>query len=402
MAAVLRHVLRVSPSISSQKAFALNKWRQQCIYVGFRSLFSNEILGLENFKTHRELVGEKLGDLKSKFPDRMREYVAANKECIIYTDDLKSMVYITENDNDIDILDTMIKKYHEQSGRSTFSTFVFGPIILRMFHFLNKTEKALELFKDTTLGNFLKQTTSYVIMMDMLYEERRYEDVVELFELYIHDMPPDYQYPVDAMTITLAALYRMNNQGSYARMVQVIEATVKMNSKLSMRSCLFAAMLAINQGEPSSALEMLSQQPRGDIGVLANVKILAYSRLNRPEDCIPLLKMQLQQENEDQPSFMSYRRSTTFQDVLHDVQNTITKADKQELLQQFTAIEQELNNAGVVYNISLEEFISQTIYRKRSETSSYRGRQRSSVSRRYGTDNYGSSQPPQKFYLENE
>ena len=79
--------------------------------VGRRSLFSSEILGLEAFRRQRAATLDRLGDSKERFAERMGEYVKGSATNTIFTDDLKTMVYLTESEAELDTTLKMVHRY---------------------------------------------------------------------------------------------------------------------------------------------------------------------------------------------------------------------------------------------------------------------------------------------------
>lgn len=82
-----------------------------------------------------------LGD---KFKEKMAEYVADDAKNMVFTEDLKNMVHLADSDKDIELAVDMLKKYNKQNKSLRFGNYIFGPIIMRLFHLYNKVDLALE------------------------------------------------------------------------------------------------------------------------------------------------------------------------------------------------------------------------------------------------------------------
>lgn len=84
--------------------------------------------------------------MSEKFRTKMSEYVTDNdKKYMIFTEDLKNMIHLAEdNNNDVPLIINMMKKFNLQNKELRFGSFIFGPVVMRMFHHLNKPNEALE------------------------------------------------------------------------------------------------------------------------------------------------------------------------------------------------------------------------------------------------------------------
>lgn len=81
--------------------------------LGVRTLYTAEALGLDGFamsknKTAMQFHGEQM---KDKFRSRMQEVLKSDSTNLIFTDDLKTMINLAENNpEDIKLLEQMIEK----------------------------------------------------------------------------------------------------------------------------------------------------------------------------------------------------------------------------------------------------------------------------------------------------
>ena len=74
---------------------------------------------------------------------------AINKpDAKIFAEDLKSFLYLTEEDNEINLLIQGIKKFN---AKNTQDDFRFGAPLMRLLYTLDKTDKAFELFDSKVL-----------------------------------------------------------------------------------------------------------------------------------------------------------------------------------------------------------------------------------------------------------
>lgn len=132
----------------------------------------------------------------------MQEFVKddGSRKNLIFTEDLKNMVHIAEK-GDLELLSKMVQKFCSQSKETRFGNFVFGknfenfffllvqrsvipgPVIMRLLHHLKEPDSALEIFKHEDLNGFFDQLATYQILMDMLFESKRYDDILTTFDI---------------------------------------------------------------------------------------------------------------------------------------------------------------------------------------------------------------------------
>lgn len=75
-----------------------------------RTLYSKSSLGLDGFELQKQRTKEQLLNLADKFKERMIEYSGDDKN-MIFTEDLKNMIYLAENDQDLELVVDMMRRY---------------------------------------------------------------------------------------------------------------------------------------------------------------------------------------------------------------------------------------------------------------------------------------------------
>lgn len=84
------------------------------VFTGFRLLFTAEALGLDGFKQNQSRTAQQYSgpQMKEKFVARIQEFMSADKNNLIFTDDLKTMLTLAEDTpEDILLLNSMIERY---------------------------------------------------------------------------------------------------------------------------------------------------------------------------------------------------------------------------------------------------------------------------------------------------
>lgn len=77
---------------------------------GVRYLYAKATLGIDGFNLQREKTQRQMENISDRFKQKMNEYSQEDTKNMIFTEDLKNMMYITENEEDIDLVVRMIKK----------------------------------------------------------------------------------------------------------------------------------------------------------------------------------------------------------------------------------------------------------------------------------------------------
>lgn len=80
---------------------------------------------------------------------------------------------------------------------------------MRMFHHLNKSEEALTCFKSDELIGFFDQYMSYQLLLDLLYENQKYNQILEVFDIIKNKQLEGTKYPKNVVTFVLAACYKL-------------------------------------------------------------------------------------------------------------------------------------------------------------------------------------------------
>ncbi len=90
------------------------------------------------------------------------------------------MVYLAETPDEFDLVVEAVKKYEVQSTDEAFN-FSFGTLLMRLAYTINQTDKMLELFLSEKPSKAFTETKLGQILMNKLFEEKRYEDCIKVF-----------------------------------------------------------------------------------------------------------------------------------------------------------------------------------------------------------------------------
>lgn len=174
------------------------------------NLYTAEALGLNGFLQTREKIKMQFDQGKDeKFREKMQEFNSQESN-IIFTEDLKNMIHLANKaETDISLVTEMLKKFNSQNKELRFGNYIFGPVVLRMFHNLNGFEAARSLFAHEATGSLFDQLISYQLLLDMLYENKCYKEVRETFDIIRQRQLQGGKYPKHCVVLTVSQR-RMN------------------------------------------------------------------------------------------------------------------------------------------------------------------------------------------------
>lgn len=120
----------------------------QSIVLSTRTLFSEKILGISAYETQRMRInGYQMNKKKLKFEMRMN-----NPEQLIAT--TKQMIHLMDKSNESKVLlQQSLRTINKLPDEKR--TYLFGPLVMRMFHYLNLPDEANQVFDQQMLLLYL-------------------------------------------------------------------------------------------------------------------------------------------------------------------------------------------------------------------------------------------------------
>lgn len=80
------------------------------LIVVVRHLYAKNVLGLDSFLLYKEKVKNQFAQIEDKFLEKMKEFSAEDSKNMVFTEDLKNMIHLAKEDDDIQLVVKMIKK----------------------------------------------------------------------------------------------------------------------------------------------------------------------------------------------------------------------------------------------------------------------------------------------------
>lgn len=104
-------------------------------------------------------------------------------------------------------------RFNSQNKALRFGSFIFGPVIMRMFHIYKKPDLALECFKSPELNGIFDQLITYQILLDLLYETGKYQEILDTFDIIKAKQIQGAKFPRNSVVLAMAACYKMVSIG---------------------------------------------------------------------------------------------------------------------------------------------------------------------------------------------
>ncbi|XP_055350304.1 pentatricopeptide repeat-containing protein 2, mitochondrial-like [Paramacrobiotus metropolitanus] len=311
--------------------------------------FSKDTLGLRSYESVRKRTTTQLDVFQGRFRLRMEECLSGAS--LLFTeDDLINMCYLAKDDKDLQLLNRMLKRYVQHSSETRFGGFRFGPILMRLHHHLNKPDEALASIQDPDLAQVYDQLTSYWVAMDLLYENQRYDDVLELYSAmsqrpFIADRSGTLH-----LTLAYAACCKLGTFKAYTTARGLVKNAMPMQLPVKRKVVTVAAALAVKHNDPIDALEMLSCLPPANQYhiTVRNLRILALTRLHRWEHVLSLLRWNTAQD-------IGAKGLRFFPDVIAEVKKAVETKEDKELRQAFDKAFEALERGHAITADTLKE-----------------------------------------------
>ncbi|KAH9513241.1 Pentatricopeptide repeat-containing protein 2, mitochondrial [Bulinus truncatus] len=229
-----------------------------------RLLFSDADLKLDRYLRQRIFKVDELGDSGKDSILKKLESVSSPSEakCSLY--EFIDLIYIAES-KDLPILKAVMQLI-SKSDVNNIENFNFGASLLRFCYYLGLPTEAYDMYKDPVLNNFLNDNTSHKILMDMLYKQKDYHKVLDVFKGL-------KRFNIDCITLALAAYYHLDTEESFNSAYELVYK-LHDQSHLSRRGLLFFSMLCINQNKPAEALKALEISKGNNLTL--NVQLKMY------------------------------------------------------------------------------------------------------------------------------
>jgi hypothetical protein len=337
---------------------AINRASYGNLQMQIRTIFSSSGIGMDSFKYSREQhvtrYAQSLDVFKKRFLDSLGQ-----KDSQVFSEDLRNMIMSANNDQEIDTVIQALKKYG--TSKDKFTDYHFGSPIMRLLYTQNKTDLALQLYMDDSLKSIFNDSASALVLMNKLIEDKRYDDAVKVFE---HGAKRGFSttsgraFPTDVVMLAIEGLYRQNTKESLAKAKEIVSTVRERGADINPRTAAMTALLAVQQGEPSFAMEVLGAVRGQNLTTIQNMRAISYADMGRVEEAINVVHLLANQTP------VSSDRRRVFPLVMRHIRMAVEKSKDQNLLTRFEELSKFVLKNNRLSTTDLPEFLSEPINRR--------------------------------------
>ncbi|XP_078035270.1 pentatricopeptide repeat-containing protein 2, mitochondrial [Augochlora pura] len=342
MALTIRGVCRLNLGIVNN-VFS----RNNLLSVAVRNLYTENALGVTAYEGTRNLYRNQFQTIETTFRSKMKD-VCDSGDAVIFTEDLKAMLHlIQKNEGDLQLINTMIHKYIKSNKDLKFGSYVFGPVVMRMYFYLNEPQVALNTFNTLSDTHFFKQKSTLHILITLLYKNEMYKEMNEVFKFAVEN-DEWCELTKHCLIVICAGCYRENTAEAFEFALNAWRKLHQKQLTPSSRSSALLTALAIKQNAPELALELIVTVNRQQYINIRCLKVLAYMHLKKYLQIIPILKYALEQDT-------LTSRQTFYSDVITELESNIREEKAEgveEIMQLITLL---YKHDRITSNMTLEE-----------------------------------------------
>ncbi|XP_033617232.1 pentatricopeptide repeat-containing protein 2, mitochondrial isoform X2 [Fukomys damarensis] len=206
---------------------------------------------------------------------------------LILKDELTTLLHLCQSQEDVELAKSVIHRYHAENRNMTLGEYKFGPVFMRLCYEMDLEESAVELIKDQHLRGFFSDSTSFSILMDMLFIKGNYEGALEVL---IEMKNQDVKFTQDTYVLAFAICYKLNSPESFKICTTLREDALVKGDIISKRASCFAVALALNQNEVAKAVSIFSQIMNPVSIACTNLNIMIHIQSNMLETLIEILQ----------------------------------------------------------------------------------------------------------------
>ncbi|XP_048359384.1 pentatricopeptide repeat-containing protein 2, mitochondrial [Sphaerodactylus townsendi] len=336
----------------------------KCPQGAKRYLLTKDILRLHEFQQQKMTLGYQLYGKKDTYFNTIEEKLTTNK--LILKDELKMLLHLCQTKTDVEVAKKVIYRYHAENKNVAFGEFKFGPVFMRLCYQLDLEEPALELIKDQVLHGFFSDSTSFNILMDLLFVKGHYECALDVL---LEMKRQGVKFNTETYLLAIATCYKLNSSESCKICTTLLEDMQFKGDLMSRRVCYFAVAFALKQNDVRKAHSFFSSIMNTESRICANLKVLLQAKSRDTEGLVQTLE----RASDSASDFV--KRPEFCMEVLTTAREKLE--GNPALRVYFEKILAKLQASGQVISLTLDDLLCQTPTTKRRYTHLLKQRQTS-------------------------
>lgn len=317
---------------------------------GCRSLYTAEALGLEKLHSFQSYRRRPFEADKERYISRVKEYVSSENYQTLINDDFINLLALADCEEHLDLVEKIIASGHMRDLASNG----WGTTVVRLYFKLNQVERAYNTLKnqDSSYHNFFDQFTSYQIVMTMLFDAGRYDDVISLHELYKQRAPPPKTdgYASRKLSVLVYASYaKMGTPEALEKALALYEQEPDSPS-MKGRTIRMLSYLAYKTGKDNLALNFLVD-PSSNRHILSNcIKTLSLFRIKRYDDILIFLRGAI-------ANLRDRRYKLISQEVVDHIRDNLDQVEEEVIRDKLSELLNEMSEAQLIEGKSIEDIV---------------------------------------------
>lgn len=267
-----------------------------------------------------------------------------------FLEDLRTLTYLTSNEEDLNTVLKCLQRFPDLTPES------IATIYIRKLVSLEKLDMATNvLLNKNNTFDFMQNQSSYIALVDSLMDNKKYSDVVSIFET---KFLPAKIVPRLIFVATTLSLLKINDKTSMEKVKRYVDHMRNKGLHLTIGSVVHVFFLALQQNEITYGFKFLSQSNRIHKSLYCNLLIIGLSSIDQVGAAISYAEKLLQIEI---TTVKSTRKSDStegkfFRLTLNYLEEAVERSKEKNLLERFGLVIDKLKTDRILENNMLDYF----------------------------------------------